>query len=326
VPVLGDSPLVTVVVLAYNRARELRVTLTALREELDYPAELLEIIVVDNASSDGTAEMVREEFPAAELVVNEANVGIAGWNAGLQRGRGAYFLVLDDDCYVTGDALRRAVVLAGEHEADLVSFSAASPLALGQRFNDEYDTGLLAFWGCAALLSRRAVDELGGFDPEIFVWAHEAEFTMRLLDRGLRHLAMPEIVAAHMTVPASRVTPFFHSTNTRNLAYIAAKLLRPRDAAGALVNVATMALLRALIDPRTIGSLPAVVAGARAGLRNRAAVRPPVSRLYRRNLVDFVSPLRFVRGPDVAGVVARRRRFWRARPDLYPMRTSWLEL
>jgi GT2 family glycosyltransferase len=326
VPVLADPPLVTVVVLAHDRANELRVTLTALREELDYPADRLEVIVVDNASGDGTAEMVREEFPAVELIVNAANIGIAGWNAGLKRGRGRFFLVLDDDCYVSGDALHRAVTLASEHEADLVSFSAASPLALGHRFNDDYDTGLLAFWGCAALLSRRAVDELGGFDPEIFVWAHEAEFTIRLLDRGLRHLTMPEIVAAHMTVPASRLSPFFHRTNTRNLAYIAAKLLRPRDAAGALVNIATMALLRAVADPRTLGSLVAVVAGARAGLRNREAVRAPVSRLYRRNLVDFVSPLRFVRGTDIADVVARRRRFWRRRPDLYPVRTAWLQL
>jgi GT2 family glycosyltransferase len=326
VPVPEALPLVTVVVLAYNREQELRVTLSALRDELDYPAERLEVIVVDNASRDGTAQMVREEFPAVELIVNAANVGISGWNAGLQRGRGAFFLVLDDDCYVTGDALRRAIALAREHEADLVSFSAASPLALGHRFNDDYDTGLLAFWGCAAVLSRRAVDELRGFDPGIFVWAHEAEFTIRLLDRGLRHLTMPEIVAAHMTVPASRLTPFFHRTNTRNLAYIAAKLLRPRDAVGAVVNVATMALLRALADRRTIGSLPAVVEGARAGLRARAPVRAPVSRLYRRNLVDFVSPLRFVRGPDVSGVVARRRRFWRARPELYPARTAWLQL
>lgn len=323
---MDATPLVTVVILAHNRVRELGVTLTALREELDYPHDRLEVIVVDNASSDGTAAMVRERFPETELVVNPANVGIAGWNAGLERGRGTFLLVLDDDCYVTGDALARAVGLAQEHEADLVSFSAASPLAAGHRFNDDYDTGLLAFWGCAALLSRRAVDKLGGFDPEIFVWAHEAEFTIRLLDRGLRHLAMPEVVAAHMTVPASRLTPFFHRTNTRNLAYIAAKLLRPRDAAGALANVATMALLRALADPRTIGSLPAVAAGARAGLRNRSAVRAPVSRLYRRNLVDFVSPLRFVRGPSIAGVVQRRRAFWRARPHLYPLRTAWLEL
>ena len=77
-PVLEASPLVTVVILAYNREQELRVTLTALRDELEYPAEQLEVIVVDNASQDGTAAMVREEFPAVELIVNPANVG-GGW-------------------------------------------------------------------------------------------------------------------------------------------------------------------------------------------------------------------------------------------------------
>jgi GT2 family glycosyltransferase len=272
-------PLVTVVVLAHNRREQLALTLRKLAGELDYPADALEIIVVDNASTDGTPEMVRSEFPEALLLTNGANVGVAAWNKGFERGRGDYFLALDDDCYMTGSSLRRAVAMAEACQADLVSFVARSTLEPGHVFNDDYNTGLLAFWGCAALLSRRAVETLGGFDPDIFAWAHETEFTMRLLDRGLRHLFVPDITAEHMVAPAARLTPFFYRTNIRNLAYIAAKLLRGRDAAPALANLLTMAVLRAVSDPRMAGCVRGVAEGAWAGMRRRSPVRPRVSSL-----------------------------------------------
>ena len=92
-----EQPLVTAAVLAYNRRDPLRITLTKLRDELDWPGERLEVIVVDNASTDGTADMVRAEFPGTKLIVNERNTGISGWNRAFEAGTGEWFLVLDDD-------------------------------------------------------------------------------------------------------------------------------------------------------------------------------------------------------------------------------------
>lgn len=326
-PVRDDHvwPLVTVVILARDRREKLRTTLEQLRNALDYPPGRLETIVVDNASSDGTPIMAEEEFPDVSLICNATNVGIAGWNQGFERGRGDYFLVLDDDCYLSDDSLRRAVTMAGESGADLVSFTAVSTCEPGFVFNHEYETGLLAFWGCAALISRRAITLLGGFDPGIFVWAHEPEFTMRLLDRGLRHLFVPDIVAHHMTDPAGRLTPFFYRTNARNLAYIAAKLLRRRHAIIAITNILGTALLRST-RPVTARNAIAVAAGVRAGIRRRSPVSPGVSALYRWNYIDFVNPLQFLRGLTAGGVAARCRRFWRERPDLYPVRAAWLQM
>jgi GT2 family glycosyltransferase len=322
------SPLVTVVVLAHNRAGEVRFTLRALRDRLEYPADRLETIVVDNASSDGTAAMVRAEFPGVQVVRNERNVGISGWNEGLARGRGDFFLLLDDDCYLAGDSLARAVAAARDDGADLVSFLVRAEDDPDFTFNGIYDPGLLAFWGCAALLGRRAVEALGGFDPAIFVWAHEAEFTMRLLDRGLRHLHLPEISAYHLAAPerARSRDAAFHRLNTHNLAYTAAKLLRPRDAATALVNLTATALLSAAAHPDRVGSVLAVAQGGWRGSRRRAAVRASVSALYRTNFVEFVSPFRFVRGVHEADFVRRRRRFRDARPELYPTSAAWLQL
>ncbi|MDQ3643980.1 MAG: glycosyltransferase [Actinomycetota bacterium] len=333
----ADLPLVTVAVLAYNRRDALRISLTKLRDELDWPAERLEVIVVDNASTDGTADMVRSEFGEVQLIRSEVNTGISGWNRAFEAGTGDWFLVLDDDCYVTGDALHRAIAGAREHEADLVSFKVRSSDEDVQVFNEFYDTGLLAFWGCSALLSGRAARELGGFDPGIFIWGHEAEFVARLLDRGWRHLHLPEIVSVHMKSPAGFKLAQ-HRRNLQSFGYIAGKLLRPRDLLPAAGNLLLRVLTESVRRPRIITCMPAVAAGLRDGLRNRAPVRPAVSQLYRRNFIEFSSPLYFARGPlliwrqrrrdDLAELDAgeRRDRFWRERAACYPQGTGTLSV
>ncbi len=334
-----EWPLVTVNILAFNRREELRRTLETVLGDLEYPAHRLDIVVVDNASDDGTADMVRERFPSVDLVVNPENVGVAGWNAGFARGRGELFLVLDDDCYIRGDALKRAVLGAREARADLVSFSVRSDVDATYYFNEDYHCGLLAFWGCAALISRRGVELTGGFDPNIFIWAHEAEFVARLLDGGLRHLYLPEVTAVHLKAPAQGPGSVYSMRlNTRNFAYIAGRLLRRRHALQAAANLLLRGVLIAIRRPAAARALPDVAEGLWAGLRHRQPVRAQVSAAYRENFIEFVNPLQFARGPreiwrrrgdhaaGSADLNRRRRRFWSEHERFYPPRAATLEL
>ena len=89
---MNEQPLVTVNILSFNRKDELRNTLTKVYEQ-DY--KNIEVIVVDNASSDGSPEMVKNEFPKVQLIQLEKNIGIAGWNEGFEIAKGEYVLVLD---------------------------------------------------------------------------------------------------------------------------------------------------------------------------------------------------------------------------------------
>ncbi len=91
-----NNPLVTVNILSFNRKEELRITLTKVFEQ-DY--KNIEVIVVDNSSSDGSQKMVREEFPSVNIIELNENIGIAGWNKGFEIAKGKYVLVLDDDSY-----------------------------------------------------------------------------------------------------------------------------------------------------------------------------------------------------------------------------------
>ncbi len=321
-------PLTTAAVLAYNRRDPLAVTLGHLGA-LEWPEDRLEITVVDNASTDGTADMVRERFPSVRLISSPENEGIAGWNRAFAAGRGDWFLVLDDDCYVEGDALERAVAAAAEHGADMVSFRVDSSDP-GRSFSDVYRTGLLSFWGCAVLISRRAIEDLGGFDERLFIWAHELEFTMRFLDRGYRHLYLPGVTALHMkSIPP--VVPANHMRNMRNWGYVAAKLLGPRDAALAIASLIVRAGIESFVAPTYLRGAGAVLGGMREGLRVREPVRPAVSRLYRRHFLEFTSQfrpvlrLRYLLGRSEPRVNYREA-YWRSRPKLYPAATASLRV
>jgi GT2 family glycosyltransferase len=292
---VGERPTVTIVYLAYNRRDELRESLRRMLLESDYESELVDVIVVDNASTDGSADMVREEFPQVQLIVRDENVGVSGWNEGLAVANGEYVLALDDDCYLPPDGLSRAVSAASERNADLVSFKVVSTYDPDHVFTEYYRTGLFTYWGCAVLMRRHVIEALGGYDPQIFIWANELEFLLRFYDRGFCHLHLPEVVAQHMKAPGPPGGPFYtraYCINARHFAYIAAKLFTPRDAGEAFIALLARNIRDGLrLDRSAARAVRYTLAGFFHGLRHRAPLRnAEVSRVYRRNFESFASP------------------------------------
>jgi GT2 family glycosyltransferase len=327
-------PSVSIVFLVYNRREELRESLSRMLA-CDYDPGRLDVIVVDNASTDGSSAMVAEEFPQVRLIRREENVGTSGWNDGFAIASGDYVLALDDDCYLDGDGLKRAIAAAEAERADLVSFAVTSSFDPNYRFNERYRTGLLSFWGCAVLVRRPVLERLGGFDPGIFVWAHELEFMLRFFDAGFRHLHLPEVVAVHMKDISGHWTDFFSSrayrVNSRHFAYIAAKQLRYRDAVGALLARLAVHLRDAVRQDRAaLKAVPECLRGFVHGWRRRDPVRnAEVSRVYRRNFESFASPWwlsrplsELIRGTEGPG---RREQYFAERSRYYPGAASTLE-
>jgi N-acetylglucosaminyl-diphospho-decaprenol L-rhamnosyltransferase len=335
-------PSVTLAYVAYNRRDELGESLRRMLVESDYAGEV-DAIVVDNASADGSAEMVREEFPQVRLIARETNVGAPAWNDGFAIATGDYVLILDDDCYLPPDGLSNAIHRAQEREADLVSFKVASSIDPNHVFTDTYPTGLLWFWGCAWLVRREVLLELGGYDPEIFIWANELEFMMRFFDRGYRHLHLPEVVARHMKPgpdPGARVHGPTYRIKARNCAYIAAKLLRGRDAVEALIALLARDLRDGLrVDRVALIAVWDTLRGFARGLRHRDPVRnAELSRVYRRNVEAFASPWwlsrplgqllralpREARQGSRPKNVGRREQYYDDRPRYYPAEATTL--
>ncbi len=342
-------PMVSVAFLVYNRRDLLRESLEQMLYRSDYDRSRLEVIVVDNASTDGSAAMVADEFPDVQLIIRDDNAGVSAWNDGFAVASGDFVLALDDDCYLPTSGLRSAVAAAQEHGADLVSFAVVSSHDRQYRFTEEYRTGLLSFWGCAVLMRRAVLEALGGYDPEIFVWANELEFMLRFFDRGFRHLHCPEIEAIHLKAPNPWVKSWPEREariNARHFGYIAAKLLAPGDAAAVLIALVLRTLGDgAVLDRVAFKALPDLFAGFALGLRRRRAVgNRELSRVYRRNFHSFSIPwwwsspravmetlrgelARRVLGSRVGAptIAQRRTQYVSARPRFYPTSRSVLE-
>lgn len=111
---MPNTPDVSVIIVSYNTRELLRECLQSLHSAGDCPTR--EIIVVDNASSDGSAAMVAECFPKTRLIANADNRGFgAACNQGLDIVAGRYALILNADIRAVGDALARLTQFMDAH-------------------------------------------------------------------------------------------------------------------------------------------------------------------------------------------------------------------
>ena len=117
-----SAPSVTGIIVTYNRAGDLLRTLEHVRRD---GIGVSEWIVVDNASSDGTAELVAERFPEVKLLRLHENTGVCfARNVGAANAKGDLLLFLDDDCFVDFAAIPKAAErMWTDREAAVVGFN-----------------------------------------------------------------------------------------------------------------------------------------------------------------------------------------------------------
>ena len=215
---MPPAGLVAVVVLSWNGLEDTLACLRSLRE-VDY--EPLLLIVVDNGSTDGSAEAVEQEFPGVDLVRNETNLGFAeGNNVGIKRAleRGAdHVLILNNDVVVdpgfvkalVDEAARRpeAGALCSKilyfEPADLIWFAGASfdPRSgyngrqRGYRKRDDggFDNVVQTDRACGAamLVPRSVLETVGLFDADLFCYSEDTDWSLRARRAGYRHYVVP---------------------------------------------------------------------------------------------------------------------------------------
>lgn len=197
-------------------------TLEAIRRlrELDWPADQLEIVVVDNASGDGSADRLRAEAPGVLLVESDENLGFAGGcNLGVARSRGEFLAFLNNDAkpdagWVSaavrrlrepgvGAVASRVVDWEGERVdfigAALTWFGMGYKPLTGQRLpRTEPGPHDVLFGTGSAMFARRSVFEaLGGFDERFFMFFEDVDFGWRLNLAGWRFVYEPTSTAFH---------------------------------------------------------------------------------------------------------------------------------
>ena len=178
-------PLVSVGILNWNRKEELRMTIAKVLES-NYPA--LEIIVVDNGSSDGSAEMVKSEFPDIRLYELGCNTGIAARNTILFEASGKYILTYDNDSEPATSSTIGEIVSFLERHADVAALctnvinchTGKSETHGWEKYatayGSEYYEGLFVH-GAGMAFRTRCIQATKGYPEDFFLGLEEGDLT-----------------------------------------------------------------------------------------------------------------------------------------------------
>lgn len=215
----ASTPTLSIVVLSFNRADSLAKTLTRLREEpMTRDAE---VIVVDNASTDGSPRMVRETFPHCRLIELDENIAIAGFNRGVEAATGGVVLVLDDDSWPDRGVVERAMnLLSARPDLAAVALLPVHPETRRPewRFADA-DASPRADWptmGCANLVRRADWLAVGGYDESFFLYRNDTDMALKLLSIGRGVWFDPSWIAWHESPAAAAKSARWFRMATRN--------------------------------------------------------------------------------------------------------------
>lgn len=242
----SDLPNVGVVIVNWNLKDSLRETLRSFRK-VNYPN--LQIVVSDNASSDGSQEMVRKEFPEVTLLTREKGLGYAkGASIGLEylMDRTKYIFSTTNDVEVDAEMIRKLVDFAEAHpnagvigtkiyfydRPDVIWHAGGTinplhghPRHLGWERKDHprYDEVLECDFvtGCGFLLRSDALKKAGCFKEDLVFYAEDAELCYRIRENGYRVMYLPTAKMWHkVETTLAKNRPQQLQYSTRNSLYL----------------------------------------------------------------------------------------------------------
>lgn len=194
-----------------------------------------EVFVADNDSRDGSVEMVRAEFPQAQLIANDRNLGFAAANnPAIAKSKGEFVLLLNPDAEVVDGALQQMVAFMRQNQhvgilgpkllgADgqiqpsvrrdptilsqtmimfklMPFFSGLGPLRryLAKDFDYARPVQVEQIMGAAYLIRRSVITAIGGLDERFFIWFEEVDLCKRARQAGFQVWYTPEATIRHM--------------------------------------------------------------------------------------------------------------------------------
>ncbi|MFQ5886997.1 MAG: glycosyltransferase family 2 protein [Anaerolineae bacterium] len=227
----------SIVIISWNVRELLRRCLDSIPESLKGEKGkglLIETIVFDNGSADGSADMVREDFPWVHLMESEVNLGfIKGNNLAIDQSEGRHILLLNPDTEVVGDALGTMVAYMEPHpRVGALGPQLLNPDGTTQSSRRRFPTLTTAFlestvlqpwfegsrilkryylldrpddeiqpvdWvvGAALLIRRGALEQVGPLDEEFFMYSEELDWCYRLKAQGWEVVYLPTAQVVH---------------------------------------------------------------------------------------------------------------------------------
>jgi len=204
-----DHPLVSYLLITYNRKKDLEEAISSI---LNQSYEPIEIVIVDNNSSDGTQEMIQEKFRRRNIryIRLPENRGVCGGrNVAIEAARGNILITLDDDAVIDHSNATAKVVsrLQKDPAVGVLAFKivnyftgkvdkAEFPTRNKKRSPDE-EFEVATFIGAGHAVIRDVYAKVGLY-RDYFPYGHEEfDLALRILDRGYKIIFFPEVVVRH---------------------------------------------------------------------------------------------------------------------------------
>lgn len=288
---------VAIVILNWNGAAMMRRFLPSV---IEHSQDVADIVVADNASSDDSLQLLRDEFPTVRTIVLDKNYGFAeGYNRALKQVDNEYYMLLNSDVEVTEGWLDKLVEfmdshpeaaacqpkLRAEHTRDMFEYAGASggyldrygyPFCRGRIFDTvekdqgQYDDVAEVLWATGAALMIRRADywDAGALDGRFFAHCEEIDLCWRLCSFGRKIYCVPQSVVYHVgggTLPKGN--PMKTYLNFRNNLTMLYKNL-PEQELRHVMRVRFwldyVAAFKSLLLDRNWGEFSAVLRGRRA--------------------------------------------------------------
>ncbi len=194
------------VIVNYNRKNELNITISKTNELINNKTAEYEIIVVDNASADGSAEMVKTTFPDVVLIENPINTGAPAWNLGFEKAKGDYFIIIDDDSHIEAGLEEALQYMAMRPKIGVLALNILTGPYTSAGWNMKEEKNIIGFIGCGAILRRETYEKIGGYADWIFLYVNEWELGLRCTNAGYNVQYFHNCKVVHRTSSTHRST------------------------------------------------------------------------------------------------------------------------
>lgn len=253
---MGRLISLSIVIVTWNGKKVVDQCLDSLAHRAHDPTK--EVIVVDNASTDGTLEMIREQYPHVKLIANSANLGFAkANNIGIEQSKGRYISLVNSDVVVPEGCIEKAIDYMERNPAigmlgpkmrlpdgtigqSCMGFPTlwnwfCRALALDHlpaarkvfggflRTDFQYDrvedVDVLTGWFW--MIRREALDQVGPLDERYFMYAEDIDWCKRFHQARWRVVFYPDAEAIHCTAASSKLAPvrFYIEMHRANMQY-----------------------------------------------------------------------------------------------------------
>lgn len=224
---------ISVVIVNWNTKSILRDCLKSVYEQTK--SVNFEVIVIDNASADGSVDMIKNDFSQVILIKNKKNKGFAAANnQGIAKSKGRYILLLNSDTVILDKAIQKVIDFADSHPQAAVTgcrvlnpdktlqptcfmFPSVLNMLLSTSYlyklfpkNKFFGRERMTWWdrtnvrqvdvatGCFMLIRCDAIEQIGTMDEQFFMYAEETDFCFRIKQAGYKNMFTPDAQIIHL--------------------------------------------------------------------------------------------------------------------------------